>query len=307
VLTQNSVIGNPGPGLDAFVNEKEVIIPAGTPVASFPAGCNAGNTNGVAGAVAGPARDANSNIITANSICFLSATAGRNGGDVGPDGIPDGFIKPIRHYGAWEFEANKSFSKNYLLRVNYRFGELYGNYEGAFRNDNLQTDPGISSLFDFTAGQFNLLGAQFQPGDLPTDRRHVFNSYLSYTLPGSFAKGLTLGTAVRAQSGTPISLFANHPVYQNSGEVPLGGRGSLGRTSSFAQMDLRVDKPFKVSERLTLNTGADLFNLFNTQTVTLPDQNRDLSGQPAGSNPDFRRPLTFNPPFYARLYMKVSF
>jgi len=41
---------------------------------------------------------------------------------------------------------------------------LFGNYEGSFRNDNGQSDPNISSLFDFTQGDFNLLGQQFTPG-----------------------------------------------------------------------------------------------------------------------------------------------
>jgi len=55
-----------------------------------------------------------------------------------------------------ELELNKSFSHNWLMRANYRLAYLRGNYEGAFRNDNAQTDPSISSLFDFTAGNFTL-------------------------------------------------------------------------------------------------------------------------------------------------------
>ncbi len=60
-----------------------------------------------------------------------------------------------------EFEVNKSMSKGWQMRANYRIAKLYGNYEGSFRNDNGQNDPNISSLFDFTRGDFNLLGQQF--------------------------------------------------------------------------------------------------------------------------------------------------
>ena len=67
-------------------------------------------------------------------------------GWVRPDGKPDGFAVPVRHYQAFEIEVNKNFSHNFLLRANYRFAKLYGNYEGLFRNDNGQSDPGISSL-----------------------------------------------------------------------------------------------------------------------------------------------------------------
>ncbi len=91
----------------------------------------------------------------------------------GADGIPDGFADPVRIYKSMEFEVNKSFSKNWQLRANYRIAKLFGNYEGSFRNDNGQSDPNISSLFDFTQGDFNLLGQQFVPGVLNTDVRHL--------------------------------------------------------------------------------------------------------------------------------------
>ncbi len=298
-LTQTSVLGNPSPSLDTFVNEIQKVIPhTGNPTS---AECPSGNF------VPGPATDANGNVFSPNGICFLSPGPGLTGGEVGPDGKPDGFAKPIRHYSAWEFEANKGFSNNFLMRVNYRYGQLFGNYEGTFRNDNGQTDPGISSLFDFTTGQYNLLGDQFRPGFLPTDRRHIFNTFFSYTVPRWHAKGLVLGTSLRAQSGTPLSVFGDHPAYGNAGEVPLGGRGALGRTDSYANVDVKLEMPWKLSERWTLRTGADLFNIFDTRTVITVDQNRDLSFKAANSNQDFTKPLSFNNPFYARFSVKMEF
>jgi len=303
ILSQNSFIANPSPRLDLFVNEVQKVIAPGTAVANFPAGCRADNTTNVSGGVAqGNTADANGNVFTPNSICFLDG-----GGDVGADGKPDGFVKPNRIYRAVEFEVNKAFSHNYLMRVNYRVGHLYGNYEGAFRNDNGQTDPGISSLFDFTSGQYNLLGDQFKSGDLNTDRRHVVNAFFSYTVPGSMARGLTLGTAVRVQSGTPISQFADHPAYQNSGEVPIGGRGLLGRTPVQGTVDFKGEYPLKVGERNTFRFGVDLFNIVNARRVNLFDQNRDLSGQPSNSNADFQTPLQFQAPFAARFSARWEF
>ncbi len=89
----------------------------------------------------------------------------------------------MRRYQSLEVALNKNFSRGFLIRANYRFAKLWGNYEGLFRNDNGQSDPGISSLFDFTQGVIGLLGTQFQPGYLNTDRRNVGNLYGSYTLP----------------------------------------------------------------------------------------------------------------------------
>src|SRR5438067_411514 len=308
ILSQNSAIANPSPTLDLFVNEVQKVIAPGTPVANFPTGCRTDNTTNVGKNSAGVpvalgnTADANNNVFTPNSICFLDG-----GGDVGADGKPDGFIKPSRVYRAMEFEVNKAFSHNYMLRVNYRVGHLYGNYEGAFRNDNGQTDPGISSLFDFTAGQYNLLGDQFKNGDLNTDRRHVVNAFLSYTLPESFAKGLTLGTSVRVQTGTAISQFGDHPAYQNSGEVPIGGRGLLGRTLPQGTVDFKADYPMKIGERSTLHFAVDLFNIADARRINLVDQNRDLSSQPANSNVDFQAPLQFQAPFSARVMAKWEF
>src|SRR6185369_6234881 len=121
----------------------------------------------------------NGNTVLVNgndTMCIPNAFASADGSQLtaifGADGLKDGFVDPVRIYKSMEFEVNKSFSKNWQLRANYRIAKLFGNYEGLARNDNGQTDPGISSLFDFTQGDFGLLAGQFTPGVLNTDVRH---------------------------------------------------------------------------------------------------------------------------------------
>ena len=128
-----------------------------------------------------------------------------------PDGKPDGFANGRRHYQAIDLEANKSFSHNFMVRVNYRWAKLYGNYEGLYRNDNNQIDPSINSLYDFTNGVLGLLGDQFKQGYLNTDRRQTGNAYASYVVPAGFAKRFTGGIGLRASSGSPISKLGAHP------------------------------------------------------------------------------------------------
>jgi hypothetical protein len=320
LFQQVFAIGNPSPSLDAYQNESQVVIPAGTLKANFPTinpGClsDGSNTIGVnkATGVAGALFDANGNQFSSNSICFLNPGTTDQ---LGADGKPDGFVRPKRHYSAIELEVNKSFSKNYLMRLNYRYAKLLGNYEGAYRNDNGQSDPGISSLFDFTPGQFNLLGDQFRPGYLSTDRRNVFNAFFSYTFPNHFTKGLTVGTALRVQSGTPLSILADHPAYGNAGEVPVGGRGALGASPTTGQVDLKLDYPWKLGERYALHFGIDMFNLANASRAVIIDQARDLSFQPAGSNADFLKAgqtngtgsiPAYQDPFSARFTVKLQF
>jgi hypothetical protein len=217
-------------------------------------------------------------------------------------------------YKAVEFEVSKAFSRGWQMRTNYRWSTLAGNYEGAFRNDNGQSDPGISSLFDFTPGKLGLLGDQFAIGFLNTDRRHIVNNFVSYTFQNGFMKNFTLGTGVRIETGVPINDLRAHPVYQNGGEVPFHGRGALGRTPTAGYGDVHADYSHKVGERSTLHFGADLFNIANQKTLLRIDNFQDASLNVP--NADFLKPVgngnvgispAYQRPFNARLFAKWEF
>jgi len=318
-IGQNYLIANPGRSTDLFQNEVSNLYPAG---GAIPAACQGGlnpNTGAPITRRRDPIRDALGNVpsgFAGQAVCFsflgnvtnaFGQLVPQYGGAFGADGKADGFPDPVRNYQAVEIELNKSFSKGFMLKTNYRIARNQGNYEGAFRNDNGQTDPNISSMFDFTEGRFNFLGDQFRVGALPTDRRHVVNGFFSYTFPGGRAKNLTLGTGIRVQSGTPISALGNHPAYRNAGEVPFGGRGVLGRTPTTGEVDLHTDYPWSITENTKLRFGADLFNITNSKPILTVDQSRDISGQAANTNADFRQPLTYQRPFYARFSVRFEF
>jgi hypothetical protein len=323
-LPQTYLIGNPSKTLDIFTNPQQFDFasalagPGGTPTEDQSA-------NGCGTPAAGfyaAATDSNGNPVTNaagnNATCVVLGpyANGANPGDPVADGIADGFVNPVRVYKSMEFEVNKSFSKNWQLRANYRIAKLFGNYEGTFRNDNGQSDPNISSLFDFTQGDFNLLGAQFTPGVLNQDVRHLANAFVSYTFGNHYMKGLTMGTSVHFQTGIPINDLLAHPVYQNAGEIPSGGRGSLGRTQNWGQVDFHADYPIRLTERTKVRLAADLFNVTDMRTQLRVDQNEQRSlGVP---NADFLKPtqgnapaLSVNPgfqrPFYARFGVKFEF
>jgi len=231
------------------------------------------------------------------------------GGD--PDGKPDGFAKPIRLYKELVVEYNRNLKKNWQMRSNYRWAKLWGNYEGLFRNDNGQSDPGISSLFDFTSGAIGVLGDQFKPGFLNTDRRNVFNLNVAYTASrDSFMSRLnkmTMSTSIRAASGNPLSAFASHPhpSYANTGEVPIGGRGTKGNLPSTIQFDGHLDYPVQLHERYTFKFAFDAFNVFNTQKQTGKNQNLDTA--PGSPSVDYGKPNGFQDPFYARGSIRFEF
>jgi hypothetical protein len=103
----------------------------------------------------------------------------------------------------------------------------------------------------------------------------------------------------------PISEFLAHPVYLNAGEIPVGGRGKLGRTPFYTKLDLHADYPFRLTERFKLTVVSDFFNVTNNTALRLPDQNRQLTGPT--NNVDFLKPLSYYLPFNMRLGVKIEF
>ena len=294
-VAQQFVVGNLSAKTDYFINEVEQ---AYTQAAGPPANCvNSTDPN-----VADYGLKTNTLGQVVGGACGYNVLTAA---DPTPDGKPDGFSNPYRHYQALEFEANKNFSHNFLLRMNYRWAKLYGNYEGLYRNDNGQSDPSISSLYDFTNGVLGLLGQQFQEGYLNTDRRQVGNLYGSYTIPNGFMRRFTGGIGLRGASGIPISNLGAHPVYTDPGEVPIGGRGSVGTEPSNYQLDLHADYPLQLGERYKVKFTFDTFNVTNSRSLVAVDQDSALSyGVP---NVDFLKPVAFQRAFYGRGSIRFEF
>ncbi len=213
------------------------------------------------------------------------------------------FETPVHNYNAVEFTANKRLSNKWSLTSSYRWSRLTGNFEGFFRNDNGQSDPGISSLYDYPTndptfatlgkelfgfnGDIRLLGAAGS-GPLPLDRTHDIKGYGTY----SFGKGFNVSGGVEVQSGAPLTAFAAHPVYDGGGEIPLTVRGAGFQTSDGFRTRTPWTKPVSAgaSYNVKVSNGsliliADVFNVFNTQTVRDYDNFAELSTRVP--NPDF--------------------
>ena len=228
---------------------------------------------------------------------------------LGSDGIPDGFPNPQRTYKAMELIVSRRFSNGFQLFANYTLSSLFGNYQGNFRSDNGQTDPNISSLFDFTNSD-GLLSGQYTPGDLSSDRRHQVKVFGNYTW-----KGINMGVSWRILSGVPISKLLDHPVYLNQGEVPDGIRGAEGRSNVQFPLDLHLDYAWKWKEHATVKFLADLFNVGNQVTPITFNQFAEIANSPGSPNPDFLKPSSslnsaynaYTNPFRARLGIRFEF
>jgi len=234
---------------------------------------------------------------------------------LGSDNVADGFPNPSRIYKAMELVVSRRFSSGLQLYANYVLSKLYGNFQGSYRGDNGQTDPNISSLFDFTNSD-GVLSGQYIPGPLPTDRTNQFKFYGNYTW-----KNVNFGLSWQILSGTPVTKLLDHPAYLNQGELPVcpngtfncSPRGAFGRAPWQYPLDFHVDYTHKLTEKVNLKVMADMFNLFNTTFVQYVDQFAEIANQPGTPNPDFLKPGgisirdAYTRPFYARLGVRFEF
>jgi hypothetical protein len=219
------------------------------------------------------------------------------------------FDDAIHKYDAVEFSVNRRFANNWSVLTSYRWSRLRGNFEGFYRDDNGQSDPGITSLYDFPTndptytsigvpqfgyvGDISFLG---QSGILPLDRPHQVKVNGNYAFP----IGLSLGIVYTAVSGKPLTQLAANPNYANGGEIPTTARGAgletvdgfKTRTPFLYEVNAQAAYEIKLGgKRMTLT--ADVFNVFNTQTTL--DYNTWVEFPIFGTpDPDLGKPISHN-------------
>jgi hypothetical protein len=239
------------------------------------------------------------------------------------------FEDPAHTYSAFEATLNKRFSGNWGAITSYRYSRLEGNFEGFYRSDNGQSDPSISSLFDFPTndpsytaqrsvhgglGDIRYLGASLGAGQLPNNRPHQLKLYGNYT----WSK-FNLGMGLNAGSGRSLTALASNPVYANAGEMPLTIRGDgfqtrdgfRERTPAEVQFDLHGDYTLQFGGRRVTLLG-DIFNLFNRQAVT--DYDNWVETTIGTNNPNFgyatngggSATSSFQTPFQARFGLRFD-
>jgi hypothetical protein len=243
---------------------------------------------------------------------------------VGTEFLGAKFDDPVHKYNSLEFTLNRR-GANWSTMSSYRYSRLRGNFEGFFRDDNGQSDPAISSLYDFPtndpsyapfyaglqAGDIRFLGDK--NGILPLDRPHQVKLYGNY----AWALGLNLGAGVNLSSGRPFTPFAANPNYGSDNEIPTAARGTgiqtidgfMKRSPFESQVDLQASYAVRMAGERRVTFLADVFNLFNERRVTYYSQSTQLDNNVP--NPDFGKPvntnLSGNPPqFQAPFNMRVG-
>ena len=224
------------------------------------------------------------------------------------------FGRARRWYRALEFTLNRRFANNFSFNTSYVYSSLIGNYEGLFRNDNGQSDPNITSLFDLVSLLANTYGR------LPNDRPHQFKFNGSYQTPFK----LVVSGNFYAQSGIPFNALIPHPVYGNNegflnprgttvlqADAPGGISAGSNRTPFTWNLDLGAYYPVKLSENMQIRFTADWFNVTNSQRAVTLDQtyqiNSGVTGVAPVNNPFFGTGAIFQYPSTLRLGAKFTF
>jgi outer membrane receptor protein involved in Fe transport len=235
------------------------------------------------------------------------------------------FETPIHDYDAVTVTAEKRFAARWGLQSSYRWSRLHGTFEGFFRNDNGQSDPAITSLFDFPTndpsyvavgvnqlgfgrGNIRFLG-DAGAGPLPLDRTHHAKLFGNYLLP----RNINLGLGVSVLSGTPLTAFAANPLYESAGEIPETPRGGgietvdgfRTRTPWSAQIDAHADYALSLGGNRKLTLLADVFNLFNNRDAQQYDYYTEIA--PNRPNPDFGRVIDYRAPLQFRIGARFGF
>ncbi len=175
--------------------------------------------------------------------------------------------KAQRDYDAVEVRLDKRFSSSYQYAVSYTYSRLYGNYSGlASSDENGRTSPNVNRYFDLPWIAINTQG-QYVYGNLATDRPHTLKFFGSYTYKSKLGS-TSLAPNFQVYSGTPITSELN--ITSGVPAYPYG-RGDLGRTPVFANLDLNLAhdfKPFTRHEGWKFRFEFSVFNATNSAAAT---------------------------------------
>lgn len=241
-----------------------------------------------------------------------------------------GLAKYTRTYNALEFTLDRPFNGTWGVSGSYVYSVSKGTAEGYVQSDLGQEDAGVTQDFDF--GSFTD-GAY---GNLPNDRTHVFKIYGNYAINDHFRLGANVNIASGRKTSCVGYVPTTVPDYLGPGGTTDGGSGAYSSASSYYCLDSsgtsklgnRGNGPtmpwttnfnfnatyiMKLEGGRNLTLQADIFNLFNTQTMTMVNQVRDYSRadskQATGNrlNLNYGQPVSFTAPRSARITARYEF
>lgn len=215
---------------------------------------------------------------------------------------------PDRTYKAVEVSLEKPFDGVWGGRFSYVWSENKGNYEGALKSDNGQTDPGLSQDFD----QPGLTDNSY--GFLPNHRAHTFKAFGNWQA----TPALNIGANLLIQSPRKFGCQGVHPTdffasLYGAASWFCGGvatpRGESFESEWLKVVDLTfaydLAEVFEIpGDSLVLR--ADIFNVFDFQSEQDFNEFGDLTG-PTDPDPNYGKVTAYQAPRQVRFSLAYRF
>lgn len=132
---------------------------------------------------------------------------------------------------------------------------------------------------------------------LQGDRTYMFKVQGSYFFPHD----VSLSASYIAQTGKPLARTVQVlGMNQRAFTVNAEPRGSVWRLDSWNLLDLRIEKLFRLSDRIRASIAGDIFNVFNTGTQIEAASTRGLAE-------DFMEPARIEAPRRLQVVFKLKF
>jgi len=232
----------------------------------------------------------------------VEATGEYNFGNPGKGDLSN-YPEIEREYVALELMAQLLGGDRYRVRAYYVYSRNRGNYTGLFESE-YASNPFVNYTAAFDLPEMSINGT----GLLPNDRTHVLKLSGAYRL----GYGLTAGTVLNWQSGTPLSVLEasswSYPWLNFAQE-----RGSAGRTPSIWDLNLRFVYDFSYALHSSMRPRfiVDIFHIGSQQEPVDYDEIRNFEQDAAGNqispNPTFGLPTRYQPPTALRLGFEWDF
>jgi hypothetical protein len=164
-------------------------------------------------------------------------------------------------YDGLTFGLTKRFDRNYQFQVNYTLS-----WDKS--DDDNERDP-----FTYRYISYYDLDAEYGYSD--RDQRHRLNAVLLWVAPAE----LNVNLRYSYRSAQPLSLSAtgavsNTPFGPTSDRIRADGsiveRNTGRKDNEYSSFDLRLSREFKVSQRIAVEPILEVFNLFNSKNLLVP-------------------------------------
>jgi hypothetical protein len=165
-----------------------------------------------------------------------------------------------RVYDGVEVRLRKRLADRWSLDTSYLWSRLRGNWSGIATSDEAvnMLQPNSGRIFDLLYYSYDVHG-QTTLGPLGTDRPHQFKLQATYDFPW----GTMVGANYLLESGIPKSTL----MAQKGINFYPYGRGDLGRTPAYSQLDALLQHQFRLARGTKLTLGVNAINVFDQETV----------------------------------------